>query len=84
MKIDGMGQRDRQQIRALRDLIKTKLGVETVVDPKGTTDKSVEITFDHDGKFDPEDLVDALYDLYKDRKTFKAQYKGGRSFVGTM
>ena len=82
IKIDGIGQRDRQQIRALRDLVKNKLGVDTAVDPKGTTDKAIEITFDYSSKFDPEDIVDALYDLYKDRKSFKVQYNGTRSFTG--
>ena len=81
--INGLGQSDRQQIRALRDLIKSKLGVETTLDSKGTTDKSVEITFDYAEKFDPEDIVDALYDLFKERKkTFKMKYSGNRSFVG--
>jgi hypothetical protein len=82
IKINGLGQRDRQQIRALRDVVKSKLGIETAVDPKGTTDKSIEITFDYAERFDPEDIVDALYGLYKDRKTFKVQYNGSRSFTG--
>ena len=82
IKIDGLGQRDRQQIRALRDLVKAKLGVDSAIDPKGTTDKSVEITFEREDKFDPEDVVDALYDSFKDRKAFKAKYVGNRSFSG--
>lgn len=84
IKIDGVGQRDRQQIRALRDLVKAKLGAETTVEPKGTTDKSIEITFDHKEKFDPEDIVDALYDLFKERKTFRAKYNGDRTFTGQI
>ena len=84
IKIEGLGQRDRQQLRALRDLVKGKLGVETAIDPKGTTEKSIEITFEREDKFDPEDVVDALYDFFKDRKTFKAKYNGNRSFTGQL
>ncbi len=84
IRIEGIGQRDRQQIRALRDLVKSKLGVESSVEPKGTSDKAVEITFDRDQRFDPEDIVDALYDLYKDRKNFRAKYNGDRTFEGKI
>jgi hypothetical protein len=84
IKIEGLSQRDRQQIRALRDLVKAKLGVETAVDAKGTTDKSVEITFEREGKFDPEDIVDSLYELFKDKKAFKAKYNGNHSFTGQL
>ena len=85
VKLTGLGQRDREKIRLLRNAItKTISGVETRVDPKGTTDKSVEIVFEHAGKFDPEDLVDAIYDAFKGSKNLKIQYEGNNAFVGAM
>jgi hypothetical protein len=85
VKIAGMTQRDRQQIRMLRDVISKALsGVETRVDPAGTNDKSVEIRFEHPNRFDPEDLVDALYEAFKDRKTFKVRFDGANAFVGSL
>uniref|UniRef100_UPI003F9D3F98 hypothetical protein n=1 Tax=Rhodoblastus sp. TaxID=1962975 RepID=UPI003F9D3F98 len=86
VKIVGLTQRDREQIRALRNAVTKVLpGTETIVDPDGTNDKSVEIRFEHPDKFDPEDLVDAIYGVFKDhKKTFKVRYEGNNSFAGSL
>jgi uncharacterized protein len=85
IKIVGLNERDREKIRALRNAVSKILpGTETVIDPVGTNDKSVEIGFEHTGKFDPEDLNDAIYDIFKDSKTFKVHYEGNNSFVGSL
>ena len=56
-----------------------------MVDPDGTNDNSVEIRFEHPDKFDPEDLVDAIYAVFKDhKKTFKVRYEGNNSFAGSL
>ena len=86
VKIAGLAQRDREKIRALRNAVTKVLpGTETTVDPDETNDKSVEIHFGHSEKFDPEDLVDAIYEAFKDsKKTFSMRYEGHNSFVGSM
>ena len=86
IRIQGVTQRDRDKIRALRNAVtKVLSGAETHVDPDGTNDKSVEITFEYSNKFDPEDLVDAIYDVFKERKkTFKVKYEGNNSFSGSL
>lgn len=86
VKIMGLTERDREKIRALRNAVTKVLpGTETTVDPGGTNDKSVEIRFEHPDKFDPEDVVDAIYEVFKDhKKTFKARYEGNNSFAGSL
>jgi hypothetical protein len=85
IKIVGLTQRDREKIRALRNAVSKVLpGTETMEDPNGTNDKSVEIRFEHAGKFDPSDLVDAIYPIFKESKTFKVRYEGNNSFVGSL
>jgi hypothetical protein len=85
IKIVGLTQRDREKIRALRNAVSKVLpGTETMEDPNGTNDKSVEIRFEHTGKFDPADLVDAIYLIFKESKTFKFRNEGNNSFVGSL
>jgi hypothetical protein len=84
--ITGISQRERERIRALRDVIsKTlKLTAPTSVDPDATDEKAVQINFEDTEKFDPEDLVDALYNTFKDKKTFKVKFDGKNTFIGSM
>ena len=83
--IAGLTQRDRERIRALRNAVTKALpGTSTTVDLEGTNEKSVEIHFDHPEKFDPEDLVDAVYAIFKDIKTFRVHYEGNNAFVGSL
>jgi uncharacterized protein len=85
IKIVGLTERDREKIRALRKAVSKVLsGTETMVDPQGTNDKSVEIGFKYTGKFDPEDVNDAIYEIFKGSKTFKIRYEGNNSFVGSL
>ena len=85
IKIVGLTERDREKIRALRSVVSKVLsGTETMVDPQGTNDKSVEIRFEYKGKFDPEDINDAIYEIFKGSKTFKIKYEGNNSFVGSL
>jgi hypothetical protein len=85
IKIVGLTERDREKIRALRSVVSKVLsGTETMVDPQGTNDKSVEIRFEYKGKFDPEDINDAIYEIFKGNKTFKIKYEGNNSFVGSL
>jgi hypothetical protein len=85
IKIAGLGQRDREKIRALRTAVSKALsGTETRVDPQGTNEKSVEIRFEYSGKFDPEDVNDAIFEVFKESKSFNIRYEGNNSFVGTL
>jgi len=85
IRIVGLSQREREKIRALRRAVSKVLsGTETRLEPEGTNDKSVEITFEYSSKFDPEDINDAVYDVFKESKTFKIQYEGNNSFVGSL
>jgi len=84
--IAGLSQRDRERIRAVRDLIgKTlKLSTPTRIDPDATDDQAVQIIFQPVGEFDPEDLVDALYSAFKDQPNFKIKFDGKKAFIGSM
>jgi hypothetical protein len=84
--IAGLSQRDRERIRAVRDLIgKTlRLSTPTRVDPDATDDQAVQIIFQSAGDFDPEDLVDALYGTFKDQPNFKIKFDGNKTFIGSM
>jgi hypothetical protein len=82
VKLSGLSQRDRDKIRAVREAITRTLGTETAVDPAGTGDKSIEIKFEKRERFDPEDVVDALYAAFNERKSFQVKYAGSNAFVG--
>jgi hypothetical protein len=85
IKIVGLSQRERERIRALREVVKKMLKDAPVqLDPNHSDDKGIELTFDQSEKFDPEDLVDAIYDIFKDKKSFKIKYVGNNSFEGQM
>ena len=85
IKIVGLTQRDREKIRALRNAVSRVLhGAETTEEPEGTNDKSVEVRFGYSSKFDPADVVDAVYGIFKDTKTIKFRYEGNNSFVGSL
>jgi uncharacterized protein len=85
IRIVGLTERDREKIRALRSAVSRVLsGTETMVDPQGTNDKSVEIRFEYSGKFDPEDINDAIYEIFKGDNAFKIRYEGNNSFVGSL
>jgi hypothetical protein len=85
VRITGLSQRERDRIRALREAIKKALKDTPVqVDPDRSGDKVVELTFDQKDKFDPEDLIDVIYDVFKDKKSFKIRYIGNNTFEGQV
>lgn len=85
IKIVGLSQRERERIRALREAVKKVLKDTPVqVDPDHSDDKGIQLTFDQKDKFDPEDLIDVIYDVFKDKKTFKIKYMGNNSFEGQL
>ena len=85
IKIAGLSQRERERIRALRDAVKKVLKDTPVqVDPEHSDDKGIELTFDQKDKFDPEDLIDVIYDIFKDKKSFKIKYMGNNTFEGQL
>jgi hypothetical protein len=85
IRIVGLSQRERDRIRALREAIKKALKDTPVqVDPDRSDEKAVELTFDQKDKFDPEDLIDVIYDVFKDKKSFKIKYMGNNTFEGQV
>lgn len=85
VKIAGLSQRERERIRALRDAMKKVLkDTPVVVDSDNSDDKAIMLTFDQKDKFDPEDLIDVIYDIFKDKKSFKIKYMGNNTFEGQL
>ena len=85
VKIAGLSQRERERIRALRDAMKKVLkDTPVVVDAENSDDKAIMLTFDQKDKFDPEDLIDVIYDVFKDKKSFKIKYMGNNTFEGQL
>ena len=85
VRIAGLSQRERERIRALREVIRKVLkDVPVAVDPESSNDKNTVLTFDFKDKFDPEDLIDNIYDVFKDKKSFKINYRGNNTFEGQL
>jgi len=81
--IKGIADRDRDKIKAIRAVIAKLLnGTRSEVDANSSGEKEIRITFDDKDNFDPEDLNDALYEIFKDNKKFKIKYVGGHMFEG--
>lgn len=85
VKIAGLSQRERERIKALREVIRKVLNdVPVAVDPENSDDKGIVLTFDFKDKFDPEDLIDNIYGVFKDKKSFKIKYMGNNTFEGQL
>lgn len=79
--LTGIAQNEREKIRVIRnEITKSLKGTPTQVDPNDTS--NLVIKFDKEEAYDPEDIVDALYKLFRDNKSFKFRYAGHNEFVG--
>jgi len=82
LRADGVTTRDRDKLKALREVIKTIVATATPeVDTSASNATSTTITFSTPGKLDTEDMLDALFSANKSEKNFNAKYAGNNEFV---
>ena len=82
IRVDGVTQRDRDKLKALRDVIKSVVATATPeVDPSASNATSTILNFSAPGKIDAEDMLDALFAANKADKNFNAKYEGNNAFV---
>jgi hypothetical protein len=82
LRVDGVTTRDRDKLKALREVIKSIVATATPeVDTSASNATSTTITFSTPGKLDTEDMLDALFAANKSEKNFNAKYAGNNEFI---